>query len=331
MLNNSSVLAAGEETKEFDLVINCVGYESRASFSLETKTVSAGRYISIVFDDEGIFSYRRNLEIMKNLETTFVAKNDVIKEYNLLPSLIMSMAEDRNIHIAVDISSMNRSVMASVLRSIAKASPVISSASLVYSPAAYRPPEYDYPQIDQIGPVIPELSGFNSPASLPTGLMIGLGYEFGIAAGILNRLEPKLTIAFRAVGSDARYEEAVRKANFDFSFGLAKCDVTEYSLLRPAETAAYVDNILSAMVRQYRCILIPMGPKPLSAIFILAGFKFFGQLAVWRVSETGKKPHDAVPDGRIIISNIDLQRAFPAQFHDELLKLHTLETISLSG
>ncbi|MGR9348686.1 hypothetical protein ACU8NW_29305 (plasmid) [Rhizobium leguminosarum] len=322
MLTNSEVIEVGTKSREFDLVINCIGYEDRARFAIESGICKARNFVSIAFEDEGLFGYKSTSRLMRDLASSVIAWTAATSERDRIDAVMKAVGSAKKLRLAVDISSMNRTMISSVFRSIALNRDILESATIIYTPAKYKAPEYEYPQIDQIGPVIPELSGYRSEPSFPIGLLIGLGYEFGIAAGIMNRLEPKLTIAFRAVGNGQKYEDAVRAANFDFSFGLSRCEVTDYSLLRPDKAAAYVENILSAMVRQYRCILVPMGPKLLSAIFILAGFHFFGQVAVWRVSEVGKTPRNSTADGRVVLADIDLSRTFGMTLSSEMKSLY---------
>lgn len=330
MLTNSAVVSPGLVSKQFDILINAVGYEDRARFSVESGIVSAESYISVAFEDEGLFGYSKNLSIMNKLCSTIIDRVTLLGSNDILDRKIRELYQGRPLSVAFDISSMNRSMISAAFRALIRNLDIITSASIIYTPAKFRAPDYDYPQIDQIGPVTPELSGYRSPPSFPIGLLIGLGYEFGIAAGIMNRLEPKLTIAFRAVGNGKKYEDAVRTANFNFAFGLSRCDVTDYSLIRPDKAAKYIDDILSSMTRQYRCVLVPMGPKLLSAIFILAGFRYFGDVAVWRVSEVGKTPHNALPDGRLVISEVDFPRAFGPELRKDLSELYS-ETTSVGS
>lgn len=261
MLTNSEVIAPGGNKKRFDVVINAIGYEDRARFSVESDIVSANNYISLAFEKTSLFGYSKNIEIMTVLGASIIERVSLQTENDAIDKKIRELHEGKPLNIACDISSMNRSMISAVFRALIRNLDIIRSASIIYTPAKFSPPSSDYPQIDQIGPVTPELSGYQSAPSLPIGLLIGLGYEFGIAAGILNGLEPKLTIAFRAVGNDPRYEKAVRTANFNFAFGISRCDVTDYSLMRPDQAARYVDDILASMTRQYRCVLVPMGPK----------------------------------------------------------------------
>lgn len=324
LINSAIITAPGSFT--CDLLVNAIGYEDRARFSVESTIVSAQRCLSIAFENRGLFGYSRNMEAMERIGSSiFDWDGSQLERGDIGESIDALIAElGPSIRIAVDISSMNRSMMSAVFRSLIRNHEAIHSAHVLYAPATFRAPDHDYPQIGQIGPVAPELSGYMSEPSFPVGLLIGLGYEFGIAAGIMNRLEPKLAIAFRAIGNDPRYEEAVRTANFDFAFGLARCDVTDYSLLRPDLAAGHVENILSAMTRQYRCVLVPMGPKLLSAIFILAGYRFLGHVAVWRVSEIGNSPHNASADGRLVKCEIDLARTFTPQIRKDLSELYSV-------
>lgn len=322
MLLDSTVLEPGRGKRHFDLLINCVGYEERARYPVASGIVSADNYISFVFEESGLFGYDQNLRMAGELGSKLIKREELVADRAVIDHVLHSIFDNKRLRVGIDISCMNRSMIAAAFRAVLLNPECVEAATIIYTPAKYRAPDDRYPQIDQIGPVIPELSGYQSDPSLPIGLLIGLGYEFGIASGIMNRLEPKLTIAFRAVGNGQPYEEAVRKANFDFAFGMSRCEVTNYSLLQPHLASAYIENILFSMARQYRCILVPMGPKLLSAIFILAGFHFFGRIAVWRISEIGKEAHNATPDGKLVMSDIDLARTLEPVSLDRIKALH---------
>lgn len=330
MLNSAAIMRSTDRFS-CDIFVNSIGYEDRARFSIESGIVSASTYLSIAFEDQGLFGYARNRDCMGAVNSIIIQSDNSSYSLDDIGRRIDFLVAEagHNISIAVDISSMNRSMMSCVFRSIIRNRGSIRSAHIIYTPAKFRAPSRDYPQIGQIGPVAPELSGYMSEPSFPVGLLIGLGYEFGIAAGIMNRLEPKLAIAFRAIGNDPRYEEAVRAANFDFAFGLNRCEVTDYSLLRPDLAASHVENILSAMTRQYRCVLVPLGPKLLSAIFILAGYRFLGHVAVWRVSEVRSLSHNAIADDRLVSCEIDLIKSFTSQVQMDLAELYS--TASAEG
>lgn len=322
MLTDSQTLAIGDQPVTFDLLINAVGYEERAGFSLSSGLCRAEKFVSFLFQDEGLFSYRANFQAMRRRGSQFIPQDQIGSETRPVSDFFSELLSGGKIRVGVDISSMNRTMIASILRILLVNRRHIESLRLIYSPATFRVPDDEYPQIQQIGPVIPELSGHDSNPSLPIGLLIGLGYEFGIAVGIMNRLEPKLTIAFRASGNGTDYEEAVRRANFNFEFGLSRCEVSDYSLIEPHTASIYIEDVLYSMVRQYRCILVPMGPKLLSAIFILAGFQFFGQVAVWRVSEAGKVPRDAFADGRVVLTGVNLGRMFGQNVSDGFERIY---------
>ena len=101
-----------------------------------------------------------------------------------------------------------------------------------------------FPQIEQIGAVIPELSGFDLQPGLPIALVLGLGYEYGTAIGLINQLEPQFTLCLRAAGHDRRFEDAVRTANLDFDFGAYNVQISEYDVLDVFSAYRHIENII---------------------------------------------------------------------------------------
>jgi hypothetical protein len=94
----------------------------------------------------------------------------------------------------------------------------IDEIFIYYCPAAFNEPDWSFPRIESLGPVRGEFSAYNADPNKPLCLVLGLGFEPGVAMGIISQLEPKLSYCFWGSGVDGRFDKAVRHANFDFDF-----------------------------------------------------------------------------------------------------------------
>jgi hypothetical protein len=290
-----------------DLFVCSLGYENRATALLDREILSAGQAIAFSFYGEQKFSFLENERFLKSVGAQIVS-NDEKSIRKSIRTAIANLYSQKcaKIALAIDVSSMNRTMIASSLDEILCHVELLSELRIFYVPASFEEPTLQFPKIAQVGPVIPLLSGFDADPSLPLALVVGLGFEFGIAIGVTHQLEPQTTICFRAVGHDARYEAAVKRANSDFDFSPFPVNITDYSLLEPVLAARHIDDIVAGILPTSRLILVPMGPKILAAYFILSAIKNWGQVAVWRVTH-GSGNKDASPAEEFIEATVNLK------------------------
>lgn len=141
-------------------------------------------------------------------------------------------------------------------------------------------------------------------------MVAGLGYEYGLAVGLINRLEPRLTVCFRAVGHDPRYEEACRIANLDFDFGGNPTEVGSYPIRNPAVAFDYLENVVYGMSKSFRVVIVPLGPKLFAALATLIAIKNFSIVSVWRVAAQ-LEVSDVTPCAEFLHLELDLQCSLP--------------------
>jgi hypothetical protein len=304
----------------FDLFICALGYERRSSTLLELESFSAARVYCMRFPGEPVLSASYNLRVagQRNAETVGDAKLFFRRE---LPRIVgeLSRRVGRPLRIGVDISSMNRSMIAAALCAAFAVKDDIHDLEVFYLPAAYDGPKYEF-DIRRIGAVIPELSGFDSDPSLPAGLILGVGYEYGVSLGVLNQIEPKWTLCFKPMSSDSRYDDAIRDANLGFDFGAQNVDTVDYPLSSPAATFQYLENVAFGMLSNYRVIIAPLGPKLFALIAMLVAVKHFGLISVWRVA-ADQEPREAVSNGSVTSIIVDVHSRIRGEGHWSLNRL----------
>lgn len=290
-----------------DLLINCIGYETRALHATARGIVEAKSVASISFPLSHSFSYRNNLERMRERGAKVLFDYEGEIRTGVLDELLLR-SQSKTGRVAIDISSMNRTMIATCVLWAALRPKVVKELVLLYSPREFSAPPMELPQIEAVGPVLPELAGVYHRVGQPVALMISVGYEHGIAVGLINKLEPQVTLCLYGIGADKRFEEAVSQANSGFQFGVGNVRLVKYSLSDINEAYATLENITHGSAGKFRLILVPLGPKIIAAIATMLTLKFFGDVALWRVVEGRREAIDALPDGRVVVTEVDAGR-----------------------
>jgi len=201
----------------------------------------------------------------------------------------------------VDVSSMNRSLIARLLASIFMVVEPPFSLRIYYAPAAYVEPQYLFMPARQSAPAIPELSGKLGTHQSGLALLLGLGFEYGVSLGLLEQFEPDRAIVFMPRGSDERYDRAVRKANFDFDFGHENLELFQYQVNQPLALFESLFSITAGVTAGQRLVIARNGPKILAALATIVGLFRAPQVTVLRASlATGPPDHHVEADGSIV-------------------------------
>jgi hypothetical protein len=306
ILDSSVHRLSGPPRHEFDFFINATGFEERSASLVRAKCITANKYLSLLFDQHRVLAFDRNFQTMTGVSASFVP--DPIgffrEEFKALAREYTNQT-GKKITIGLDVSSMNRTMAATTLSAIFANQELVESLHLFYVPGKFHPPKLAFPQIEQVGAVTPELSGFDSEPALPLALVLGLGFEYGTAVGLINQLEPQLTLCLTAIGHDVRFEREVRRANLDFDFGAYNVEVSEYELLNGQSAYRHIENIVYTLVGNFRVVMVPMGPKVLASLLVLIALKYFGKIAVWRVAGP-MEPTVILPANKYIDLTVDI-------------------------
>lgn len=290
-----------------DLYISAIGYETRSTALICAGRVATRRHLAIMFAGDQVLAFQDNLAVMRRLGARLV--DDVVSfcRRDLCNELVAIARETGSRpRLAIDVSSMNRTMAATILTVLFANRQLIESLEICYVPARYVAPALSFTPITQVGAVTPELSGFDAEPGLPIALVLGLGYEYGTAIGLIHQLEPQYTLCLRAIGRDQRFQEAVRSANLDFDFGAYNVELTEYDLNNVQSAFQHIENIVFSLQTNFRVVLVPMGPKILASLLVLVAIKYFGKVAVWRVARESV-PSDVHPDGQFVRASIDIR------------------------
>jgi hypothetical protein len=321
---DSSSRGVDLHTEKYDVLIASLGYEQRCTFVPQYLAArSANRWVS-AFHDHRTLSFGRNLKWFSSKD--FVIEDPPESEYKswlgsklqrTFPSSIT-----RPVKVAVDISSMTRRRIAETLSYLVGHTASALEVDFFYAPAKYTP------HSGEEGPVIvraplPGFAGWTTNPGLITTAVLGIGYEAGLAIGMVEHLEPASVWAFVPRGEDDRYDKTVEERNLDFWDLLAPTNVVPYDVARPFRTFVELEGLIHGLRAKSRPILVPLGPKLFTLCSLLVGIVHAPDVSVWRVSaDTGRIPVDREASGRLSALRVSCgpsRKASPTRAEDMLV------------
>lgn len=270
-----------EDECQFDLLIFAVGYEARARHIAERYRQSAKTILGYVFPDGHLLSFDHNRQFLTECGGHELQSNVSIQ--NRLQGLDAG-ADFSGSKICLDVSSLNRGAMASLLAELLD-SDFFKNAEItvLYSVAVFAPPPpeeldfLDFAPLDKFG-------GWTSNPERPTALILGLGYETDHAVGALEFLDPSVTFAFFPIGSDQKFEKHVEKANRSFFELISSDRIIKYPVLSPYQTFWEMRSLILSLRGVARIVLVPMGPKIFSSLCLVSQRMFGDEISIWRAS-----------------------------------------------
>ncbi|MEI8668644.1 hypothetical protein P4S65_10300 [Pseudoalteromonas sp. B131b] len=292
------------EVDNFNLAIFGLGYESR-SITASERYASKSK-LSIVLgytSNRECLRYKENKAYYEDLSAN-IHELDNSKVVPLLKNIIVENYLDvEPISVLVDITVMCRSRLANVLYFLLNELKEGSSISICYNLSSFVAPPKGIQPVKKMGPIIDELSGSLGNLSLPTSLVFGLGYEENKALGVHNYYDAEHTFAFIPKNGLSDFETHVRTNNLVLLEGLNQESVFTYDVSKPYSTYVDLKSLLLSLSDFSRVVLIPLGPKILSAIAVILGYELFPELPVWRVSSLhSETPVERASQKEIIFS-----------------------------
>lgn len=202
---------------DYALFAAVVGYEQRARFIASEHAPHAQERVAIGFKDHQVLHYSENATWYENAGFTVHHMSDLeYAEYWHLKLRQLSAGRKPNadLSICVDISSMTRSRMASLLDAIRKGfgAPGVR-ADFVYSLAAFSEPPKSQPPNTHVGPIAPSFAGWWTEPDRVVAALVGLGYEEDKALGAVEHLQPGEVWVFTPQSVVAEYSPALEVAN----------------------------------------------------------------------------------------------------------------------
>jgi len=279
--------------QKYDLGIGVVGYEVRASFAPLKFGPNCAHRVALAYGGTIGRSYLRNREYFSEagfqLADLEVGREGRSAETEFTRAL-NEISKSTGVRIAIDISSMSRSVLAALLAVIAVSGQKISEVAFTYSMAKYEPPPTKYPPLLEFGAVHPYFGGAPLGPEKPTALIMGLGYEAGRSIAAFSRLDPGEAWLLLPNNPDKRHNAALLKANDDLLKLSQRVHRVRYDVNDPGLIYMRVRALISGLISENRVVLIPSGPKIAALMCFFAALEFHPLISVWRSSSGPLEP-----------------------------------------
>lgn len=270
-----------------DLFLTSSGYERRATHvACQLRGMTCRTKVALAFDDRKELAREENDKTLESLGFELVTADG--SSSRVIRELLVGQSQEGELRtILVDYSCMTRNWYAAILESL-RSRPQAASPLVVYfaySPSEYTPPSPPTPN-EYVGP----LDGFCN-LEIPDrqiALIVGLGYEAQRAIGLVDYVEAAETFALYADPAlDDRFVSTVVKNNQLLIDRLGSEHVFTFPLGDLRTTSAIVASIALGLIKSYRVILAPIGPKPFVLLCLLLATRH-PAFDVWRVT-SGKK------------------------------------------
>ncbi|MFQ2287925.1 hypothetical protein [Aeromonas sp. s3] len=291
----------------FDLAIIGLGYESRATQAYIKQKELFKDIIVIGYNKHtDVFYYNQNKALYEH-DALNICEGDDIDVFNFCKNKVISLVGNSPINVFVDITVMSRHRLATIILMLIKELPNKSKITISYSPSEFIPPSEQTSPIKIIDDISHYLGSYLGDLSLPTSLILGLGYEKDKALGLCNYLDVQHTFLFSPKSSEIRFEEYVYKNNQFLIESIGNNRVFYYSVESPYTTYLDLKHMVLSLSDYSRPLLIPLGPKILSAISVIIGYELSPKLPVWRASsEHNETPQDRPPSGNQILLSLEI-------------------------
>lgn len=226
-----------------------------------------------------------------------------------LSDVLRQGAEGHPISVMLDISSMPRGVMASIMASLDEITSFASNVTVVvaYCLAKYSPPSDRYIANKTVRPVHPHFTGFLLDPGLPVASIVGLGYEKDKALGAVEYLESSNWWVFIPTSEEKKYYKKVAQHNQTILRVVNDRQKFNYSVHSPLQTLTTLESLVAVLVTTHKAVLLPFGPKIFFFCALLTSL-VHKRCAVWDVSgESSKTRADVSPSAFVMCMEFSLR------------------------
>lgn len=287
---NEITLDDAVNTRSFDLLLGYLCNETRSIHVLKRAYKNCKRRFMLV--DAHITNAQSappHPRWGKKIDPIEVHFQDDELDYNLLDISIRNILNAYGdsgtpISILLDISSMPRNVMASVMATIEDVASNRPVEMLVaYCLAKYTPPPEHNLANKIVGPVHPNFTGFTIDPGLPVAAVVGLGYEKGKALGAVEYLQSSDWWVFVPTSEEKKYLKKVQQHNQTIFNVVGNDRRFDYSIHSPLLTISKLESLISKLLTTNKTVLLPFGPKIFFFCSLLISI-VHKNCAVWYVS-----------------------------------------------
>lgn len=289
-------------TSSFDLSIFGLGYESRSTTAyVKYKNLSKRNIVFGYNSNKTVLNYSKNKKVFQDAE---ILEVECAQISDYLVSVVDKLNNDlKEPKILIDITAMTRHRLAVVLFYFMSNLKKKSKVTICYNGSKYVPPPSDLQPVRKVGALIPQLSGNLGDLSSTTAVIFGLGYEKLKALGVYNYLDPDLPYAFIPKSENPKFEFDVRENNNSLLNSLPSKNVYTYNVYSPLDLYIDLKSLTLSLRESSRVVIVPLGPKIISAIAVIISMEMNLEIPIWRVSSLHcEEPIDRVADREILQS-----------------------------
>ncbi|MGN7920184.1 hypothetical protein [Lysobacter sp. 22409] len=282
-----------QQSAEHDIAIAACGYETRSRYVLERLDVKASSKVTFGYGHGEELSFEDNKSAFISAGFSFESVADDVFECRVKELILGARRDKETITVLLDISCFTRLRLACILDVLTKSGPFV--LDVFYSLASFSPPSQVEPTNQFLCPVSGHLSGWTGDATKAVVLVSGLGYEQMMALGIIEHIDPYELWLFFPESPLKKYDKAVSSSNSLLLRETPVSNVISYPVLDGPVLLRKMLSLVSSLRNDYRCILMPLGPKIFAFCALLAGCAY-RDVSVWRAS-AGKHylPRDRLP------------------------------------
>lgn len=305
--------AIAQNGTEYDLIFGAHCIESRCIRVPEIVRATPGRKIAYeVQCDDSLLHRRKKRLTTYGFTVCPFDDNHLSVEIDALILKKLNQSDDPSIRVLVDVTSLPRRVIASIIGELAgRAGPVSIDLSLTYTLARYIPPSITGLEPNkQVAPVHPFFAGWTSQPGLPVSAVMGLGYERGKALGAREYLQASDWFLFIPNSPETKFRSKVEQHNRQLMEATSPQRTLDYEVLKPAQTLLTLGSVVAGLKSHAKPVLLPFGPKIFFAVSALTAIAH-PEASVWHVSgEEHELPVDRAPSAyttglRCTIKNVD--------------------------
>lgn len=292
------------------VLLCALGFEKRSRFIAEQFSGQCPQKVAFAFDDRQVLSFEENRTWME--ESDFeICSSDLSSIKLKISEIIGHFPPDKPLNMLIDISSMTRPMIGAIVALLAKQHREIF-VDFLYAPAAFTPPSNTVPPQTYSGPVVPEFAGWTLDPSLPLTAIIGTGYEYGRALGILEYLEPAVAWIMTPRGVSESYDSSLQQVNRHLFTLVPPTQILSYSVAATFECFERIEAMVYGLKSKSRVLLCPFGPKIFALICLIVAEIHRPDVTVWRVSGgQSERAADQVAAGEICRLPVDFGVGLP--------------------
>ena len=296
----------GNFKDKYHLFIGVLGYESRSSYIAEKISNKCEHKLAFTYTDNQVLKYKDNERTFTELGFNIISASYSDLSHSLETNM-KKISSDGIINILIDISSMPRTLSAQLIYYFLNYKKSSINLTISYSLSKYYEPVHETAVVSR-GPVIPEFSGWTLRSGAKRTLLMGLGYEYERAFGMVEYIEPSDVWLFIPQGADHEFDERVFKENKSLINFIGEEKLIKYNPLDPYPLYLNLSHLAYGAAKSIgNLYFMPFGPKVFHAISLLVAQSIGAQCSVWRVSGGHHSiPNNTQASGKVALIEVVL-------------------------